>query len=167
MYAVEFYIFALLVLISAFLSVTVKHILYAAFCQIQAVIAVAGVLAGLNAKFVSFALLSMTAASILVFLMFALIVFDFREIKEKLPEKAPVFSLLFFILLGLQTVYLFFKPLWLMKKAAPDFSLPVLGSILYTDYGVCVVIFSVLVLSCMAGMSALLIGKVKENGEIR
>ena len=166
MYAVEFYIFALLVLMSAFLSVTVKHILYAAFCQIQAVVAVAGVLAGLNAKFVSFSLLSMMSASMLVFLMFTLIVFDFHEMKQKLPQKAPVISLVFFIFLGLQTVYLFFKPLWLMKKAAPDFSLPMLGNILYTDYGVCVIIFAVLVLSCMVGMSALLVGKVKGNGEI-
>ena len=77
MYAVEFYIFALLVLTAAFLSVSVKHILYAAFCQVQAVVAVAGILAGLNARFVSFALLSMSAASMLVFLMFALIVFDY------------------------------------------------------------------------------------------
>ena len=73
MYAVEFYIFAFLVLTAGFLSVTTKHILYAVFYQVQAVVAVAGILAGLNAKFVSFAVLSMSAASILVFLMFALI----------------------------------------------------------------------------------------------
>ena len=164
MYAVEFYIFAFLVLISAFLAVTAKHILYAAFCQIQAIVAVAGVLAGLNAGFVSFALLSMTATSLLVFLIFALIVFDFHQAHTKLPEKASLSSIVFFILLSLQTVYLFFKPYWPIKKAAPDFSLPVLGNILYANYGLCVIIFAALVLSCMVGISALLVRKTDNNG---
>ncbi|MBR1778456.1 MAG: NADH-quinone oxidoreductase subunit J [Alphaproteobacteria bacterium] len=164
MYAVEFYIFAALVLTAAFLSVTVRPILYAAFCQVQAVVAVAGILAGLNAKFVSFALLSMTAASMLVFLMFALIVFDFHQLQKTVPQKASVTSLTFFVLLCLQTAYLFFKPQWPIKKSAPDFSLPVLGNILYADYGLCVVIFAALVLSCMVGISALLVRKKKENG---
>ena len=164
MYAVEFYIFAFLVLVAAFLSVTVKHILYAAFCQVQAVVAIAGILAGLNATFVGFALLSMTAASMLVFLMFALIVFDFRQSQKVVPEKASVFTFVFFILLSAQTAYLFFKPRWPLQKAAPDFSLPVLGNILYADYGLCVVIFAVLVLACMVGTSTLLVGKPKRNG---
>lgn len=161
MYAVEFYIFAALVLSAAFLAVTVRHILYAAFCYVQAVVAVAGILAGLNAKFVGFALLSMTAASVLVFLMFALIVFDFYQTQRKLPEKASFVSLTFFILLALQTAYLFFKPNWTFRKSAHDFSLPVLGNILYLDYGLCVVIFAALVLSCMVGISTLLIKKTE------
>lgn len=164
MYAVEFYIFAALVLTAALLAVTVKDILYAAFCQIQAIVAVAGILAGLNAGFVGFALLSMTAASVLVFLMFALIVFDFHHVQKSVSQKASIVSLSFFVLLGMQTVYLFFSPKWPLRKAAPDFSLPVLGNILYADYGLCVMIFSALVLSCMAGISALLVGKNKENG---
>ena len=164
MYAVEFYIFAALVLTAAFLAVTVKHILYASFCQVQAIVAVAGVLSGLNAKFVGFALLSMTAASMLVFLMFALIVFDFHQTQKRVPEKASVVSITFFILLCIQTTYLFFKPDWPIHKAAPDFSLPVLGNILYTDYGLCAMIFAALVLSCMVGISALLVKKTKENG---
>ena len=167
MYAVEFYIFAFLVLIAALLSVTVKHILYAAFCQVQAVVAVAGILAGLNAKFVGFALLSMTAASMLVFLMFALIVFDFHRTQETVPEKASAFTFVFFILLSAQTAYLFFKPRWPVRKAAPDFSLPVLGNILYADYGLCVVIFAALVLSCMVGLSTLLVGKPTKSGGFR
>lgn len=164
MYAVEFYIFAVLVLAAAFLAVTVRHILYAAFCQVQAIVAVAGVLAGLNAKFVGFALLSMTAASLLVFLMFSLIVFNFRQAQKTMPKKASFFSFVFFIMLCLQTTYLFFKPQWPIRKSAPDFSLPVLGNILYEDYGLCVVIFAALVLSCMVGISALLVRKTKENG---
>ncbi|MBR1944676.1 MAG: hypothetical protein IJ846_00065, partial [Alphaproteobacteria bacterium] len=112
MYAVEFYIFAVLVLTAAFFAVTVRHILYASFCQVQAIVAVAGVLSGLNAKFVGFALLSMTAASMLVFLMFALIVFDFHQMQQKVPEKASAVSVTFFILLCVQTAYLFFKPNW-------------------------------------------------------
>ena len=167
MYAVEFYIFAFLVLIAAFLSVTVKHILYAAFCQIQAIVAIAGVLAGLNAKFVSFALLSMTATSFLVFLVFALIVFDFHQAQAQLPKKASTFSFIFFALLSLQTIYLFFKPQWPIRKAAPDFSLPVLGNILYSDYGLCVVIFAALILSCMVGIATLLVKKTEKNGENR
>ena len=165
MYAVEFYLFAVLVLTAAFFAVTVRHILYAAFCQIQVVVAIAGIMAGLNAGFVSFALLSMTAASVLVFLMFALIVFDFHHSQKRVPQKASVVSLLFFILIGAQTVYLFFRPHWPVRKAAPDFSLPVLGNILYADFGFCVVIFAALVLSCMVGVSALLVRKTKGNGE--
>lgn len=165
MYAVEFYVFAFLVLISGLLSVMARHILYASFCQVQAVIAVAGILAGLNARFVSFALLSMTAASILVFLMFSLIVFDFHQSQKIVPEKASAFTFVFFILLLSQTTYLFFKPHWSVRKAAPDFSLPVLGNILYADYGLCVVIFAALVLSCMVGISTLLVGKPGGNGE--
>lgn len=164
MYAVEFYIFALLVLTAAFLSVSVKHILYAAFCQVQAVVAVAGILAGLNARFVSFALLSMSAASMLVFLMFALIVFDFRCTQSTVPEKAPAASFVFFMLLCAQTVYLFFKPQWPSEEAAPVFSLPVLGDILYADYSLCVLIFAALILSCMVGLSALLTGKKAQEG---
>lgn len=164
MYAVEFYIFALLVLTAAFLSVSVKHILYAAFCQVQAVVAVAGILAGLNARFVSFALLSMSAASMLVFLMFALIVFDFRRTQSTVPEKAPAASFVFFMLLCAQTVYLFFKPQWPSEEAAPVFSLPVLGDILYADYSLCVLIFAALILSCMVGLSALLTGKKAHEG---
>lgn len=164
MYAVEFYILAFLVLTAAFLSVTVKHVLYAAFCQMQAVIAVAGILAGLNAKFVSFALLSMSAASMLVFLVFALIVFDFHQAQAAVPEKAPAFSFVFFVLLCLQTAYLFFKPQWPQEKTAPVFSLPVLGDILYTDYSACVLIFAALILSCMVGLSALLAGKKNAGG---
>lgn len=164
MYAVEFYIFALLVLTAAFLSVSVKHILYAAFCQVQAVVAVAGILAGLNARFVSFALLSMSAASMLVFLMFALIVFDFRRTQSTVPEKAPAASFGFFMLLCAQTVYLFFKPQWPSEEAAPVFSLPVLGDILYADYSLCVLIFAALILSCMVGLSALLTGKKAQEG---
>ena len=159
MYAVEFYIFALLVLTAAFLSVTVKHILYAVFCQVQAVVAIAGILAGLNAKFVSFALLLMSAASMLVFLMFALIVFDFPRMQTLVPQKASKFSFVFFLMLCLQTMFLFFKPQWTDEKIAPVFSLPVLGDILYTDYGICILIFSALILSCMVGLSALLVGK--------
>ena len=166
MYAVEFYIFGFLVLMAAFLSVTVKHVLFAVFCQVQAIVAVVGILAGLNAGFVGFALLSMTAASMLVFLMFALIVFDFHQSQKILPEKTSAFTFVFFVLLSAQTAYLFFKPHWPVRKAAPDFSLPVLGNILYADYGLCVVIFAALVLSCMVGISALLGGKPKENGEI-
>ena len=165
MYAVEFYIFAFLVLTSAFLSVTAKHILYATFCQIQAVVAVAGILAGLNAKFVGFALLFMTATSLLVFLVFSLIDFDFHQAHAKLPEKASILSFIFFILFGTQTVYMFFKPDWSIRKPAPDFSLPELGNILYADYGLCVVIFAVLILSCMVGISALLVRKTDQNGE--
>ena len=164
MYAVEFYIFALLVLTAAFLSVSVKHILYAAFCQVQAVVAVAGILAGLNARFVSFALLSMSAASMLVFLMFAWIVFDFRRTQSTVPEKAPAASFVFFMLLCAQTVYLFFKPQWPSEEAAPVFSLPVLGDILYADYSLCVLIFAALILSCMVGLSALLTGKKAQEG---
>lgn len=164
MYAVEFYIFAFLVLTAAFLAVTVRHILYATFCQIQAIIAIAGILTGLNAGFVSFALLSMTAASILVFLMFVLIVFDFHHMQKIVPQKASAVSLFFFILIGVQTVYLFFRPHWPVRKAAPDFSLPVLGNILYADFGFGVLIFAALVLSCMTGISALLVKKTKENG---
>lgn len=163
MYAVEFYIFALLVLTAAFLSVTVKHILYASFCQVQAVVAVAGVLAGLNAKFVSFALLSMTAASMLVFLMFALIVFDFHQARRSVPEKASKISLSFFILMCLQTIYLFFKPHWSDEKASSAFSLPVFGDILYAKYGLCVIIFAALILSCMVGLSALLAEKKEQE----
>lgn len=164
MYAVEFYIFALLVLTAAFLSVSVKHILYAAFCQVQAVVAVAGILAGLNARFVSFALLSMSAASMLVFLMFALIVFDFHRTQSAVPEKAPAASFVFFMLLCAQTVYLFFKPQWPSEEAAPVFSLPVLGDILYADYSLCVLIFAALILSCMVGLSVLLTGKKAQEG---
>ena len=164
MYAVEFYIFAFLVLISALLSVTSRHILYAAFWQVQAVVAIAGILAGLNASFVGFALLSMTAAAMLVFLMFALIVFDFHQTQKIVPEKASAFTFLFFILLSAQTAYLFFKPRWPLQKAAPDFSLPVLGNILYTDFGLGILVFAVLVLACMVGMSTLLVGKPKRNG---
>ncbi len=164
MYAVEFYVFAVLVLSAAFLSVSVRHILYAVFCQMQAIVAVAGILAGLNAKFVSFALLSMSAASMLVFLIFALIVFDFRRTQEFVPEKASAVSLVFFVLLCLQTVYLFFKPQWPNEEIAPVFSLPVLGDILYADYGICVLIFAALVLSCMVGLSALLVGKKVQEG---
>ena len=164
MYAVEFYIFALLVLTAAFLSVSVKHILYAAFCQVQAVVAVAGILAGLNARFVSFALLSMSAASMLVFLMFALIVFDFHRTQSAVPGKAPAASFVFFMLLCAQTVYLFFKPQWPSEEAAPVFSLPVLGDILYADYSLCVLIFAALILSCMVGLSALLTGKKAQEG---
>ncbi len=163
MYAVEFYIFALLVLTAAFLSVTVKHVLYASFCQVQAVVAVAGILAGLNAKFVSFALLSMSAASMLVFLMFALIVFDFHYARETVPEKASKISFVFFMSLCLQTIYLFFKPHWPDEKATSVFSLPVLGDILYVDYGLCVLIFAALILSCMVGLSALLAEKKQER----
>ena len=62
-------------------------------------------------------------------------------------------------------MYLFFKPQWPIKKFAPDFSLPVLGNILYADYGLCVVIFAALILSCMVGASALLVGKTNNNGD--
>ena len=133
MYAVEFYIFAFLVLTAGFLSVTTKHILYAVFYQVQAVVAVAGILAGLNAKFVSFAVLSMSAASILVFLMFALIVFD--GVRVSAPPKASKMAVMFFVLLSMETVYLLFKPRWSLEKAAPDFSLPVLRMILL--YSLC------------------------------
>ena len=121
--------------------------------------ALAGILAGLNAKFVSFALLSMSAASMLVFLMFALIVFDFHHMQKNVPEKASAFSFVFFVLLALETIYLFFKPQWPDEEIAPVFSLPVLGDILYADYGICVLIFAALILSCMVGISALLVSK--------
>ena len=157
MYAVEFYIFAFLVLTAGFLSVTTKHILYAVFYQVQAVVAVAGILAGLNAKFVSFAVLSMSAASILVFLMFALIVFD--GVRVSAPPKASKMAVMFFVFLSMETVYLLFKPRWSLEKAAPDFSLPVLGNILYADYGFGVLVFAGLILSCMVGITALLVEK--------
>lgn len=164
MYAVEFYIFAFLVLTAAFLSVNVRHILYAVFCQVQAVVAIAGILAGLNAKFVSFAVLSMSAASMLVFLMFALIVFDFHRVEENVPQKAARATFAFFMLLCLETVYLFFKPHWSVEKSMSDFSLPVLGDILYADYGFCVLIFAALILSSMVGISALLVRKKIQEG---
>ena len=47
--SVEISVFAGLLVTAAFLSVVVKSLLYAVFFQIQAVMAVAGILAGLNA----------------------------------------------------------------------------------------------------------------------
>lgn len=164
MYTVEFYVFALLVLAAAFLSVTVKDILYAAFCHVQAAIAVAGILAGLNAKYVSFAVLAMSAASVLVFLTFALIVFDSGGAKAASPVSSTKILPLFFILSVAETVWLLFKPHWGDGRAANDFSLPVLGDILYADYGLCVIVFAAVVLSCMAGLSALLIERRKPEG---
>lgn len=164
MYAVEFYVFALLVLTAAFLSVTVKDVLYAAFCHVQAAVAVAGILAGLNAKFVSFAVLAMSAASVLVFLTFALIVFDLGGAKASAPASSMKVLPFFFVLSGVETAWLLFKPRWGAGRASNDFSLPVLGDILYADYGVCVIMFAALILSCMAGLSALLIEKSKSEG---
>lgn len=168
MFTAEFFIFAAVVLVSAFLSVMVRSVLYAVFFQVQAVIAVVGILAGLNAKFVGFALLSMFSASIFVFLIFALIVFDFHKTQDDMPQNASKVSLLFFFLLAAETIYLFFKPHWVAEKMASDFSLPVFGNILYENYGMCVLVFGVLLLSCMIGITALLMQRKNlpaEGGE--
>ncbi len=157
MYSIEFYIFSFLVLSAAFLSVFVKHTLYAVFCQIQAVVAISGILADLNAKFVSFALLFMSASSLFVFLMFALIIFDFHKNQQLLPEKSSKISLCFFFLISLETIYFFFKPSWEIKPSLSAFSLNALGNILYLEFGFCVVLFSTLIVSCLVGISALLV----------
>lgn len=157
--SVEFIIFSILVLVTALASVSVRHMLYAVFFQMQAIIAVCGVLTGLNTRFIGFALLSMSLASLLVFLIFSLIVFDVHKKRIKVPKRASQVSFSFFILLIVETIWLFFKSDWPVEKTAVDFSLPVLGDVLYNTYGICVLVFGVLILSAMVGITTLLIDK--------
>ena len=163
MYAVEFYVFAVLVLGAAFMSVKTSSVFYAVLFHMQAVVAVAGILAGLNAGFVGVAVLLLSVASMLVFLMFVLVVFNARHARKAVWEKQSKAALICFAAAAAQTAYLFFKPYKVGERTMTDFSLPVLGDILYTGYGSCVLVFAVLILSCAVGASALLVKK-KEGG---
>lgn len=65
------------------------------FFQAQAIIAVAGILAELNASFAGFALTATATAALLAFVIFAMIVSDAFDSGDRLPPKAAKASLLF------------------------------------------------------------------------
>lgn len=140
---------------ASFLSVAVRPLLYAVFFQVQVILAVAGILAQLNASFAGFAL----TAALVAFLVFALVVSDAFDGAEKLPPKAAKVSLLFFVLTAAETVWLVFKPDWTADGAL---SAAAFDGTLFSAYGVCAAVFGTIVLSCLAGMTTL---TAAEKGE--
>ena len=153
----EFIVFSALLVVFALMSVRVKSVVSAVFCHFQTVLAVAGVLSGFNARFLGFSLLIMSASSLLVFLMFALIVFDFYDVRSSLPPKtARLFGAM--LLMGtVETGWVFLSN----GGAEKARSVSRVGNVLYRDYGFCPVMFGVLLLACMVGIASLL---TKEEG---
>lgn len=151
--SVETYAFIGLLLTAAFLSVVVKPLLYAVFFQIQSVMAVAGILAGLNAPLTGFALVSMSAASLAAFLIFALIVFDGADGEKSVPPAAGKTPALFLTLTGIQTVLLFFKTGRTAGVAAEDSA--VFDELRDGRYGLCAVIIGTVLLSDLIGLATL------------
>ncbi len=160
MSVIEFYVFAGLIVAAAFLSVAARSLLYAVFFQMQAVIAVAGVLAELDASFSGFALTAAASAALLAFLVFALSVFDISETPKAFPPKAGKASVLFFVSAAAEAGWLLFKPDRTANQTAAVF--PFFGGTLYASYGVCAVVFGTIVLSCLAGIATL---TAAERGE--
>ncbi len=152
MSVIEFCVFSGLIAVSAFLSVAVRSLLYAVFFQIQAAVAAAGFLAGLNASFAGFALTAATSAALLAFLIFALIVFDAFN-GEKTPPESAKTLLLFFVLAAAEAGWLFFKPDWTTEDTSAAF--PFFGGTLYASCGLCAAVFGTIVLSCLAGIATL------------
>ncbi len=161
---IDFFIFAAVMLSMAFLSVRLRHTLYAALCQLQAVVALSGMLVGLNARFIGFALLFMSASAFVVFLLFALAVFDFDKIHADEPVRLRRVLALFFVLSAVQAVALFARTAWPVLPVLPphDFSVSVMGTVLYSDYAPCVLVFGVLLLSALVGITALMTGRMAE-----
>lgn len=151
--SVEISVFAGLLVTAAFLSVVVKSLLYAVFFQIQAVMAVAGILAGLNAPLSGFALVSMSAASLAAFLIFALIVFDGADGEKRVPPAAGKTSVLFLVLTGIQVVALFFKTGRTADVAAADSAF--FDEVQYGRYGLCAAVIGTVLLSGLIGLATL------------
>ncbi len=157
---IDFCIFSGLIVLASFLSVVVRSLLYAVFFQAQAIIAVAGILAELNASFAGFALTATATAALLAFVIFAMIVSDAFDSGDRLPPKAAKASLLFFVLTGAETAWLVFKPYRAADEAFSAVSL--FDGTLFSSYGVCVAVFGTIVLSCLAGVTTL---TTTEKGE--
>ncbi len=161
---IDFFIFAAVMLSMAFLSVRLRHTLYAALCQLQAAVALSGMLVGLNARFIGFALLFMSASAFVVFLLFTLAVFDFNKIHADAPVRLRRVLALFFVLSAAQAVTLFVRTVWPAVPLLPlhDFSVSAMGAVLYSDYAPCVLVFGVLLLSALVGITALMTGRMAE-----
>lgn len=153
MSVIDFCVFSGLIAASSLLSVVARSLLYAVFFQVQAILAVAGVLAELNASFAGFALTATATAALLAFLIFALIVSDAFDDGEQLPPKAAKVSLLFFVLTAAETARLVFKSGWTADDS--PFAGSFFDGTLFSSYGVCAAVFGTIVLSCLVGIATL------------
>lgn len=149
----ELFVFAGLVVVFAMMSVAVRSVVSAVFCQFQAVLAVAGLLSGLDARFVGFSLVIMSAATFLVFLMFALIVFDFYDVKTAVPPRTAKLCGWMSAAAALETGWVFLSH---PVKADGSPALLPFEDLFYKNYGFCPVLFGVLLLACMVGIASVL-----------
>ncbi len=158
MSVIEVSVFAGVLLTAAFLSVFVRSLLYAVFFQIQSVVAAAALLAGLNAQAAGFALVSMSAAALAAFLIFALIVFDGEK---RVPPESGKASLLLLALTGGQAAWLFFKTGRTAGEARAAF--PAFGAFPYERCGLCAAAAGTVLLACLIGLATLTAAEDKKK----
>ncbi len=164
----DFGFFCVVALFSAVFCIRAEKTLYAVIWQLQAATAICGMMACQNAHFAAFALMSTAASIFLTLLMFSLIVFSRVEEEKETPSKRILFFCAAVLLPIFEFGWLYLRrPLAEGLSYSGGFSLPALGSLLYTRYALCVIVSALVLTGAMVGITMLMMNKKGDGASVR
>jgi len=164
LFDIVFYGFALLTVVSAFITVTTRNIMYASFALMFAFFGVAGIYVLLNADFLAVTQILVYVGGILVLLVFGVMLTNKMtkvDIKTSVMSTLPS-SIIVAALLGTM-LGLFWSTQWFnngIQKQQIDTTAKTLGQLLLTDFLLPFEISSVVLLVAIVG-AALIARKEK------
>ncbi|MFA6569825.1 MAG: NADH-quinone oxidoreductase subunit J [Bacteroidota bacterium] len=170
LFAITFWAFAAIIVISAIIVVTSKNIMYSAFSLLFTFFGVAGIYVMLNADFLALTQIMIYIGGILVLIIFGVMLTSKVtgvDIKEGITGKIQLgvtAAATAIIAITLITIYSNAK--WFLKDSKPlEQTINPIGTILLTDYLLAFEVASVLLLVAIVG--AALIARTKKEIEMK
>lgn len=99
--------------------------------------------------------------------MFSLIIFNVPERSEDTPKRRILYFLVMVILPLSEFMWLYFRHLRGSFLFSEIFSLSALGTLLYTRYAICVIVFALVLTGSMVGITMLMMNKKGDGADFR
>ncbi len=166
-YAIAFYLFAAITLISGLIVVTSKNIMHSAFALLFTLFGMAGFYAMLMADFIAITQIMIYIGGILVLLIFGVMLtsnITGVDIRGGVTGKFQIYSMYFVCGLVAVLLYVLYQNVSWVKADTQEVesTIHVIGYVLLTDYLIAFEVASVLLLIAIVG--AALIARVKNTG---
>lgn len=157
LYEIFFYLFAAITLVSAFLSVTTRNIIYSAFFLLFTFFGVAGIYVLLGADFIAIVQVMVYVGGILILILFGVMLTQAAykvQVKTKAVQLVPAIIILGVFTGALTSIMI--KSEWKSKgMETVDSSLKAIGTSLITDYMVAFELLGILLLIALIGAATI------------
>lgn len=163
----DYVFFCFIAIAGGIACVSVSKTLYAVIWQLQSAVAICGLMACQHAYFTAFSLISAASSIFLTVLMFSLIIFNVPERSEDTPKRRILYFLVMVILPLSEFMWLYFRHLRSSSSFSEIFSLSALGTLLYTRYAICVIVFALVLTGSMVGITMLMMNKKGDGADFR